>query len=123
MAHKLHLERLAQLAVDYGVNLQRGQVLHVNAEYGQEEMARAVAARAYERGAKFVDVWYFDPWVKRARLEHAEDETLDYVPPWYGQRAIARSEERGALISIAGAVAPGVLDELARDTRAERRVG
>ena len=112
MAHKLHLERLAQLAVDYGVNLQRGQVLHVNAEYGQEEMARAVAARAYERGAKFVDVWYFDPWVKRARLEHAEDETLDYVPPWYGQRAIARSEERGALISIAGAVAPGVLDDL-----------
>jgi aminopeptidase len=112
VAHKLHLERLAQLAVDYGVNLQRGQVLHVNAEYGQEEMARAVAARAYERGAKFVDVWYFDPWVKRARLEHAEDETLDYVPPWYGQRAIARSEERGALISIAGAVAPGVLDDL-----------
>jgi aminopeptidase len=106
------LERLARLAVDYGVNLQPGQVLQVNAEYGQEEVARALALRAYQRGAKFVDVWYFDPHVKRARIEHADEDTLSYVPPWYGQRAIARSEDRGALISIAGAVAPGLLDDL-----------
>jgi aminopeptidase len=112
MSRERHVERLAQLCVDYGVNLQPGQVLQVNAEYGQEEMARALAGRAYERGAKFVDVWYFDPHVKRARIEHADEETLSYVPPWYGQRAIARSEDRGALISIAGAVSPGLLDDL-----------
>ena len=112
MSSERHVERLAQLCVDYGVNLQPGQVLQVNAEYGQEEMARALAARAYERGAKFVDVWYFDPHVKRARIEHADEETLSYVPPWYGQRALARSEDRGALISIAGAVSPGLLDDL-----------
>jgi aminopeptidase len=106
------VERLAQLAVDYGVNLQRDQVLQVNAEYGQQEIARAVATRAYQRGAKFVDVWYFDPHIKRARIQHADEETLTYVPPWYGQRAVARSEERGALISIAGAVAPGLMDDL-----------
>src|SRR5918994_1514354 len=112
MGHDQLVTRLAQLAVDYGVNLRPGQVLQVNAEYGQEEMARAVAGRAYERGAKFVDVWYFDPFVKRARIEHAADDTLDYVPAWYGQRSLARSEMRGALISIAGAVSPGLLDDL-----------
>jgi aminopeptidase len=112
MGHEREVERLAQLCVDYGVNLQPGQVLQVNAEYGQEEMARALAARAYQRGAKFVDVWYFDPHVKRARIEHADEETLSYVPPWYGQRALARSADRGALISIAGAVSPGLLDDL-----------
>ena len=112
MKHQQSLERLAQLAVDYGVNLRHGQVLQVNAEYGQEEIARAVATRAYQRGAKFVDVWYFDPHIKRARIQHADEETLDYVPPWYGQRALARSDERGALISIAGAVSPGLLDDL-----------
>ena len=112
MSREQHVERLAQLCVDYGVNLRPGQVLHVNAEYGQEEIARALATRAYQRGGKFVDVWYFDPHVKRARIEHADEETLTYVPPWYGQRAIARSEERGALISIAGAVSPGLLDDL-----------
>jgi aminopeptidase len=106
------VERLAQLAVEYGVNLQPGQVLQVNAEYGQEEIARAVASRAYRCGARFVDVWYFDPYVKRARIEYADEDTLSYVPPWYGQRALARSDDRGALISIAGAVAPGLLDDL-----------
>ena len=112
MGHEREVERLAQLCVDYGVNLRPGQVLQVNAEYGQEEMARALAARAYQRGAKFVDVWYFDPHVKRARIEHADEETLSYVPPWYGQRSLARSADRGALISIAGAVSPGLLDDL-----------
>jgi aminopeptidase len=34
------------------------------------------------------------------------------VPPWYGQRSLARSEMRGALISIAGTVSPGLLDDL-----------
>ena len=43
-----------------------------SAELGQEDVARAVAAAAYERGAKFVDVIYFDPYLKRARIEHAD---------------------------------------------------
>src|SRR5439155_22596404 len=61
---------LARLAV-HGANIQRGQVVGVAAELGQEELARAVAAAAYERGALYVDVIYFDPWVKRERILHA----------------------------------------------------
>ena len=76
------LERLARLAVEYGANVQPGQVVNVNAEYGQHELARTIAAHAYRRGAKFVDVWYFDPFVKRARMEHADESDLVYVPPW-----------------------------------------
>ena len=53
---------------------------------GQEELARAVAEAAYRRGALFVDVAYFDPYVKRARIEHADPETLEFVPPWYAHR-------------------------------------
>ena len=83
-----------------------------NAEYGQHELARTIAAHAYRRGARFVDVWYFDPFVKRARIEHADDESLDYVPPWYGQRALGLGELHGAHISIAGATQPGLLDDL-----------
>jgi aminopeptidase len=105
-------ERLAQLAVEYGANVQPGQVVNVNAEYGQHELARTIAAHAYRRGARFVDVWYFDPHVKRARIEHAEESTLDYVPPWYGQRALGLGELHGAHISIAGATHPGLLNDL-----------
>ena len=49
---------------------------------------------AYRAGARFVDVNYFDPWVKRIRIEHAAADTLDWVPPWYGDRV--RGARRGA---------------------------
>ena len=67
---------LAELAV-HGANVQPGQVVAVGATVGQEELARAIAEAAYRRGALFVDVAYFDPYVKRARIEHADPETLD----------------------------------------------
>jgi aminopeptidase len=105
-------DRLARLCIEYGANVQPGQVVCINAEYGHHELVRALAAHAYKRGAAFVDPWYFDPYVKRARVEHAKEDTLDYIPPWYGERALARGELRGAGISLAGATAPGLLDDL-----------
>ena len=64
------------------------------------------------KGAKFVDLAWFDPWIKRARIEHAADDTLEYVPPWYGERILAIGRERGAAITLSGPVAPGLLDDL-----------
>jgi aminopeptidase len=106
------LARLADLVVGFGANVQPGQIVAVSGEPGKEALVRAVAASAYKRGAKFVDVSWFDPWVKRARIEHAADDTLDYVPPWYGQRVLALGEHRAARIALSGPVAPGVLDGL-----------
>jgi aminopeptidase len=106
------LEQLAELAVSAGANVQPGQVVGVGADLGQEEMARVVAEAAYRRGARFVDVRYYDPYVKRARIELAAEETLDYVPPWYGERVLALGKERGANIALAGPTAPGALDGL-----------
>ena len=73
---------------------------------------RALAAAAYRRGARFVDVTWFDPWVKRARIEHAREETLSYVPPWYGERVLALGEHRAARVALSGTVAPGLLADL-----------
>ena len=103
--------RLASLAV-HGANVQEGQVVLVNAELGHEELARAVAAAAYAAGAKFVDVHYFDPHVKRARIQHADPGTLEYVPPWYGERLIRHAEEQGARVSLNGVTAPNLMDDL-----------
>jgi aminopeptidase len=103
--------RLAELSV-HGANVQAGQTLIVSAELGQEELARAIAGAAYDRGAKFVDVAYFDPWLKRARIEHADPETLDYVPPWYAERMLGHAAEHGARVSLAGTTVPNLLDDL-----------
>ena len=99
---------LAELAV-HGANIQGGQVVGVLAELGQEELARAIAAAAYQRGALFVDVFYFDPWLKRERILHAEPDTLDYVPPWFGYRMATLGERADATITITGIVSPDAL--------------
>ena len=104
------LGRLADLAVDFSANVQPGQIVSVEAELGMEPIVRAVAERAYERGARFVDPSYFDPFVKRARLEHAPDETLEFVPSWYGQRMLGLGEAHAARIIFVPRVSPGILN-------------
>jgi aminopeptidase len=105
------IERLAELAV-HGANVQPGQVLMVTGEIGNEDVARAVAAAGYRRGAKFVDVDYFDPHVKRARIAHADPGTLDFVPPWYGTKMVEHAEDKGARVTLATLTAPNLLDDL-----------
>jgi aminopeptidase len=106
------LARFAELAVDFGANLQPGQVVSLSGAPGKERLVRAIAERAYVKGAKFVDLAWFDPWIKRARIAHAPDDTMEYVPPWYGERILAIGRERGAAITLSGPVAPGLLDDL-----------
>jgi aminopeptidase len=106
------LERLAELAVGFGANVQAGQIVSVACEPGKERLARAVATAAYRRGARFVDVTWFDPWVKRARILHAPEDTLEFVPPWYGERILALGEARAAAVALSGPSAPGLLDGL-----------
>src|SRR5215213_1800190 len=106
------LTRLADLAVGFGCNLQEGQILAISGEPGKERLIRALAESAYKRGAKFVDVGWFDPWVKRARIEHAAEDTLDFVPPWIGERVLALGDNRAARVALSGPVAPGLLEDL-----------
>jgi len=105
-------DRLAELAIRFGSNVQPGQIVAVGAEVGKERVARAVAAAAYRAGAKFVDVSYFDLRVKRARLEHAADDTLEFVPSWYGERLLALGDQRAARVGLSGPADPHALEGL-----------
>jgi aminopeptidase len=106
------VERLAELAVVGGANLQRGQILAVSTEPGKEELARAVADAGYRHGAKFVDVATFDLHIKRSRVLHGADEDLEYVPPWLGQRMLALGEHHAARVGLTGPVEPRLFDGL-----------
>jgi aminopeptidase len=109
------LPRLADLAVTLGANVQPGQIVTIGADHGQFELARAIADSSYRRGALFVDVQYFDPYVKRARIAHAPTDTLDFVPSWYSYRMQALGTERAARISLSGPTTAGLLDDLDQD--------
>ncbi|HEX4344929.1 MAG TPA: aminopeptidase [Solirubrobacteraceae bacterium] len=106
------LERFAELIVRFAANVQPGQVVAIGTEPGKLELTRAVATAAYRAGAKYVDVSLFDLHVKRARILHADEDTLDYVPPWLGERILALGEVRAARIGLTGPAAPGLLSDL-----------
>src|SRR3954463_468743 len=106
------LERFADLVIGFAANVQPEQIVAIGAEPGKEAFARALAASAYRAGAKFVDVSYFDLQVKRARLMHAPEDSLDFVPSWYGDRVLELGRQRCSRIGLTGPAMPGVLDDL-----------
>jgi aminopeptidase len=106
------LVRFAELLVGFGANVQPGQLVAVSSEIGKEPLTRAVTEAAYRRGARYVDVSYADPFVRRARIEHGSDEALDTVPSWIGERILALGDQRCARVALAGPVAPRLLEDL-----------
>jgi aminopeptidase len=104
-------EKLAELAV-FGANVQPGQLVSITSYIGKEELTRAVARKSYERGAKYVDVLYFDQWVKRERVLRAPEDSLDYIPPWMTDRLQYLSDQHAARITLSGPHAPFALADV-----------
>ncbi len=104
-------DKLAELAV-FGANVQPGQLVAITSYIGKEDVTRRIVRAAYQRGAKYVDVLYFDQWVKRERILHADEDTLDYAPPWMRERLFHLSDEHAARISLSGPHDPRALEGL-----------
>jgi aminopeptidase len=103
--------KLADLAI-FGANVQPGQLVGVTSSIGKEALTRKIVRASYAKGARYVDVVYFDQWVKRERVALAPEETLDYVPPWMSQRLLYLADEHAARVSLSGPHAPGALEGL-----------
>ena len=112
MTPEERLEQYARLAVELGSNVGEGQVLWVNGLVEHAPFARAIAAVAYERGARYVDVDYSDQYARRARIEHAPEETLDWSTPWSLARIDYLAEQHGAVIQISGDPDPELFADL-----------
>ena len=106
------LRRYADLIVGFGANVQPDQIVEIRADLEKRALVHELAASAYRRGARFVDVNWFDPWVRRARIEHGDPETLDFVPHWHRERVLQLGELRCARIALAPTGPTGVVDDL-----------
>jgi aminopeptidase len=104
------LARYARLIVEVGANIQPDQDVLIIAAPSAAPLVRAVAADSYRRGARFVDPWWFDAQLKRIRAEIAPEDSLEFVPSWYGERLTRLGDGHGARISIAPNTPPGLMD-------------
>lgn len=96
----LLLSKYAELVVKVGVNIQQGQVLIVQAPLETAEFTRLIVSKAYEAGAKYVQVEWEDEQVTRIRYEKARDESFDYYPKWQADMMEQLAEGGGAVLHI-----------------------
>jgi aminopeptidase len=107
------LQRYAELAVRVGANVREGQTLFVLANLEHAPLARAVARAGYAAGARYVDVRYVDPHIRRAMIEHGPEDALTHTPDWLKTRMHAF--DGGASVAITGDPEPDLLADLDGD--------
>ncbi|OXM82735.1 aminopeptidase [Paenibacillus rigui] len=95
-----NIEKYAELVIRVGVNLQPGQVLFVESPLEAVEFTRQVVKKAYEAGAKYVQVQWDDEQVTRNRFLYAPEDSFSYYPEWIAPMMEQLAEGGGALLNI-----------------------
>jgi len=103
---------LARLIAEAGINATADQIVVVSATLGQQDLARAIAGACYDLGARYVEVNYSDPYVRKVRLTRAPDAALGTIPAWTRRKALDVEQAGGANIALTGPAAPHLLDDI-----------
>jgi aminopeptidase len=104
------LEKYADLAVRVGVGLQSGQRLIVRAPVETAPFARLLVKKAYQAGARLVEVLWVDDATNLARFQHAPADSFDELPTSLAD-ALLRCGERGDAVITVYATDPSLLKD------------
>lgn len=95
------LDRLAEVGVRVGLNLQPGQDLILTAPAAALPLVRRVVAAAYQAGAGLVTTILSDEALTLARYQNASPESFDRAPDWLYDgmaQAFAKGAARMAIV-------------------------
>ena len=96
------LDRLAEVAVRTGVNLQKGQDLIITAPMDALPLVQRIAVHAYKAGAGVVMPFFNDGAITLARYENADDASFDHAPGWFFEGMAAAFKDGAARMAITG---------------------
>ena len=106
MPKEILLEKLADLAVKIGANVQKDQIVVVNTPVEAADLARRVTKSAYIAGAKAVFINWRDELSGRYSYEYQTIETLEYIPQFSIDRLRFFVDNGACVISIVSPI-PG----------------
>ena len=115
------LDRLAKLAVGFGLSLKPGQELVMTADIGARDLANRITRAAYAAGAANVVTFYSDDAAVLAKYTHGADAAIDTAPGWLFDAMAGAFNAGAARLAIAGDT-PGLLagQDPARVARANK---
>ncbi|MBE9637911.1 aminopeptidase [Salipiger mangrovisoli] len=96
------IDRLAEVAVRTGVNIQPGQQLVLTAPVSALPLVRAVTRAAYRAGASLVTPLLSDSDVALARFEAGQDDSFDTAAGWLYNGMAEAFGEGAARMAIVG---------------------
>lgn len=111
MSLEKKLDKLAELAVTVGANVQKGQTVVLRSNVESRELARKVVEKAYEVGAKRVIVDWSDEQITRQAYLNMDDETLKEVPEYSVEKSRYYVDNNACFISITSPM-PGVMADV-----------
>lgn len=82
MLSKEKFEKLAELIITIGVNIQKDQEVFIKADVETAQFTRIVVKKAYEKGASKVFVDYVDKQLKKIGIVNESIECLKKYPEW-----------------------------------------
>lgn len=94
------IENYADIALEVGVNIQKGQTLYITSPLYATDFVRVVAKKAYKAGAKHVHVEWYDEELTRLRFEFAPKESFLEFPDWKAQALVEEAENNAAFLRI-----------------------
>lgn len=97
-------EKLAELAVKTGANVQKGQYVFINASTETKDLAREIAKQAYLAGAGVVTVNWSDEYVSKYGYMYRSVESLQTIPQWTIDKMKDFIDKGGCVISIASPI-------------------
>jgi aminopeptidase len=98
----IKLDRLAEVAVRVGLNLQPGQDLLMTAPVAALPLVRLIATHAYRAGAGLVTPFLGDEEVALARYRHAPDASFDRAAGWLYEGMGKAFSQNTARLAIVG---------------------
>lgn len=94
------LSTYADLIIRTGVNLQKGEMLVINAPIDSRELVEKVVKSAYRAGARNVEVQWLDDKISRLNYKYRSKKELTKIPEWVVRQKDHYIDEKIAYLRI-----------------------
>jgi aminopeptidase len=96
------LKKYAEVIVEVGLNLQKGQRLLISAEMNTVSLVREVVKKAYQKGSPLVTVLWNDEILHKIRHQYAPRDSFAELETWLADGLLESAKNGSAFLSVSG---------------------